>query len=113
MAARLGPEASRAVMRERRRELRAEHRKTLGQCPGSGRPPFSDESERHDGKGECEVCGDMFALRKDGTVRAHDERPELDPHWRSKELAKRAARYYRSVAKLAGAANENEYYEQD
>ena len=95
-------------MREIRRELRAEYRKTIGQCAGSGRPPF--ETTAYGGKGECEVCGGVFVLRKDGAVRTHDERPGLDPHWRSKELARRATRYYRSVAKLAGTSDENEYY---
>lgn len=111
---RLTPEASAAAQAEYRRQLRAEWRKTVRPCAGSGLAPFADEStaERRD-RGECVVCGDVFILRKDGTVRTHNERPELDPHWRSKELARRAARYYRSVAKLAGAANENEYYEQD
>ena len=108
---RLTPEASAAAQAEYRRQLRAEWRKTVRPCAGSGLAPFS--TAERDTKGECEVCGGVFVLRKDGAVRTHDERPGLDPHWRSKELAKWAARYYRSVAKLAGAANENEYYEQD
>lgn len=113
MRERLAPEAARKLMAERRRELRAEHRKTVRPCAGSGRPPFADEStsERNDGKGECEVCGDTFILRKNGTVRAHDERPNLDPDWRAKELAGRRARWCRAAMKLSGAENETDYYE--
>lgn len=112
MRERLDPATSRAVMVERRRLLRAEHRTTVKHCAGSGRPPFTDEStgERNDGKGECEVCGGMFTLRKDGTVRKHDECPTIEPNWRSKEYARRVARWHRAAMKQSNAINEVEYY---
>ncbi len=115
MRERLDPEASAAAMAEYRRELRADYRATLKHCAGSGRAPFTDEStgERTDGKGECEVCGGVFTLRKDGTVRTHDERLGIDPDWRGKELARRAARWHRAAMKLSGADNETDYYESE
>lgn len=106
MRERLTREQSAAVCAERRRVLRAEHRTTVRPCAGSGRAPFTD----YDDRGECEVCGDVFVLRKDGAVRAHDERIHREPDWRAKGNARQAARWLRAAMTLSGAAHETDYY---
>lgn len=61
-------------------------------------------------QGECVVCGDLFTLRKDGTVRKHDERRNLNPQWRAIESAQRIGRLYRRVAVRSGAVDELELF---
>lgn len=107
MRERLDPKTSAAIMAERRRVMRAEHRKTVKQCDGSGNAPYSTSGD----KGECAACGDSFALRKDGMVRAHDERPGIEPDWRAREAARRLNRLYRwFVASRCKADDELEFY---
>lgn len=100
------PDSSRATMAERRRVLRAEHRKTVQPCDGSGNAPYAIYGD----KGECVTCGGVFVLRKDGTVRAHDERRDVDPGWRAKEAQRQIHRFYRIAAVRCQAVDELEFY---
>jgi len=46
-----------------------------GDCPGSRVPPRRNWR----GRAECAVCRKRFAIKLDGTVRTHPEKPKFLP----------------------------------